>query len=321
VTTVTTTTTATNVTTVNGLAAGVITATSIAADAITDAKVASDVTIASVTGAVGSVTGAVGSVTGSVGSIATGGITSSSFATGAINAAAIATDAITSNEISATAVTKIQTGLATPTNITAGTITTVTNLTNLPAGVQTSITNIEADTNELQLDWANGGRLDVILDARSSQTSVDDLPTNAELTAALGTADDAVLAAIAAEALKTAAIQAVTDKISTGLVADGGVWQFTANMLELGPSGSGLDAAGVRAAIGLASANLDTQLAPLATGVELDSATTAKIDAMEAVIAGTVTGAGTTTEVFVGTDATVTVTVDVNGNRSAVVVS
>lgn len=52
-------TTATNVTTVNGLAAGVITATSIASDAITDAKVASDVTIASVTGAVGSVTATV----------------------------------------------------------------------------------------------------------------------------------------------------------------------------------------------------------------------------------------------------------------------
>jgi hypothetical protein len=53
-------TTATNVTTVNGLAANVITATSINADAITDAKVAADVTIASVTGAVGSVTGNVG---------------------------------------------------------------------------------------------------------------------------------------------------------------------------------------------------------------------------------------------------------------------
>lgn len=50
-------TTATNVTTVNGLAANVITAASIAADAITDAKVASDVTIASVTGSVGSVVG------------------------------------------------------------------------------------------------------------------------------------------------------------------------------------------------------------------------------------------------------------------------
>lgn len=45
-------------------AAGAINAAAIAADAITDAKVAADVTIASVTGAVGSVTGAVGSVTG-----------------------------------------------------------------------------------------------------------------------------------------------------------------------------------------------------------------------------------------------------------------
>ena len=55
--------------------------------------------------------------------------------------------------------------------------------------------------------------------------------------------------------------------------------------------------------------------------VELDSTTTAKIDKMEAVIAGTVTGAGTSTEIFVGTDVTVTVTVDASGNRSAVVVS
>ncbi len=54
---------------VASIAANAITATAIAADAITDAKVASDVTIASVTGAVGSVTGAVGSVTGAVGSV------------------------------------------------------------------------------------------------------------------------------------------------------------------------------------------------------------------------------------------------------------
>jgi len=75
---------------------------------------------------------------------------------------------------------------------------------------------ILADTNELQTDWVDGGRLDLILDARASQTSVNtvddlldtelpalttavaDLPTNAELATALGTADDAVLAAIAA---------------------------------------------------------------------------------------------------------------------------
>jgi hypothetical protein len=77
-------TTATNVTTVNGLAAAVITATSIAADAITDAKVASDVTIASVTGAVGSVTGAVGSVTGNVGGNVTGSVGSVVGAVGSV---------------------------------------------------------------------------------------------------------------------------------------------------------------------------------------------------------------------------------------------
>lgn len=116
---------------VQGLASGVITATSIASDAITDAKVASDVTIASVTGAVGSVTGAVGSVTGSVGSVATGGITAASiaadaitaakvadgtidaatFATGAITAAAIAADAIGASELAADAVTEIADGI------------------------------------------------------------------------------------------------------------------------------------------------------------------------------------------------------------------
>jgi len=36
-----------------------------------------------------------------------------------------------------------------------------------------------------------------------------------------------------------AAIKAVTDKLNTGLVADGDVWQFTVNMLELAPAGGG----------------------------------------------------------------------------------
>jgi hypothetical protein len=78
---------------VGAMAANVITATSIAADAITDAKVASDVTIASVTGAVGSVTGAVGSVTGAVGSVtgAVGSVTAGvSIATGGVISGAIA---------------------------------------------------------------------------------------------------------------------------------------------------------------------------------------------------------------------------------------
>jgi hypothetical protein len=150
--TVTTTTTATNVTTVNGLAAGVITAASIAADAITDAKVASDVTIASVTGAVGSVTGNVGgNVAGSVGSV-----------TGAINTA---------------------------------------------AGV---ITTLDA--------------LDTAQDTQHSttQTAVADVPTNAELATALGTADDAVLAAIAAlNNLSSAGAQSAVTTALTAALTEG----------------------------------------------------------------------------------------------------
>src|SRR3990167_9937603 len=72
-----TVTTATNVTTVNGLAANVITATSIAADAITAAK------------------------------IADGAIDAATFAAGAINAAAIAADAIGASELAADAVAEI----------------------------------------------------------------------------------------------------------------------------------------------------------------------------------------------------------------------
>lgn len=67
------------------------------------------------------------------------------------------------------------------------------------------INAILADTNELQGDWANGGRLDLILDARASQTSVDDIPTNSELATAL-------------DALPTAAenADAVWDEAATG---------------------------------------------------------------------------------------------------------
>lgn len=98
--------------------------------------------------------------------------------------------------------------------------------------LDTEVAAILADTNELQTDWADGGRLDLILDARASQTSVDtiddfldteiaalttavaDLPTNAELATALGTADDAVLAAVATVDGNVDAIKAKTDSLT-----------------------------------------------------------------------------------------------------------
>jgi hypothetical protein len=65
----------------------------------------------------------------------------------------------------------------------------------------------------------------------------------------------------------------------------------------------------------------EVALARSERAVELDSATALKINRIEAVATGTVTGAGTSTEVFVGPSATLTITVDSSGNRSAVVVT
>lgn len=130
---------------------------------------------------------------------------------------------------------------------TGGSAPTVTQIRQEMDANSTQLAAIVADTNELQTDWANGGRLDNILDARASQTSVDDLPTNAELATALAAADDAVLAAIAAL--------------------------------------NNLSQANIRTAVGLASANLDTQLGDLPTNSELATALAAADDAVLAAIA------------------------------------
>ena len=73
-------------------------------------------------------------------------------------------------------------------------------------------------TTELQNGLATAANLSTL------QTSVDDLPTNAELSTALGTADDAVLAAIAAlNNLSAAQVNAeVVDALATDTYAEPG---------------------------------------------------------------------------------------------------
>jgi len=56
--------------------------------------------------------------------------------------------------------------------------------------------------------------IDAAISTRATQTSVDDLPTNAELATALGTADDAVLAAVATVDGNVDAIKAKTDSLT-----------------------------------------------------------------------------------------------------------
>ncbi len=81
-----------------------------------------------------------------------------------------------------------------------------------------------------------GNNLNATVGSRSTQTSVDDLPTNAELAAALATADDAVLAQVALVKAKTDSlnftvagqvdsnVQYVNDTLVNGTGAPGNEW-------------------------------------------------------------------------------------------------
>jgi hypothetical protein len=66
----------------------------------------------------------------------------------------------------------------TPADPTTGILDTIRDAVGVVDGV---VDTILIDTNELQTDWANGGRLDLILDARSSQSSVNALPSSSAI--------------------------------------------------------------------------------------------------------------------------------------------
>jgi hypothetical protein len=210
-----------------------------------------------------------GRIDASVGAMATGAITTTAFAAGAIDAAAIATDAIGSNEISAAAVTKIQTGLATPTNITAATGITVSAI---GAGVITA-TSIAADA---------------ITDAKVAADV-----TIASVTGAVGSVTGAVgsvtgnvggnvtgsVGSVAAGGITAASI--ATDAIDSDAIAASAVSEIQSGL-------STLDAAGVRTAVGLAAANLDTQLSAIDDFLDTEvSAIKAKTDNLPAAPAAT----------------------------------
>lgn len=89
--------------------------------------------------------------------------------------------------------------------------------------LDTEVAAILADTNELQTDWVDGGRLDLILDARASQASVDTVDTVVDAikakTDALPTdpADQSLI--IAATDAITAAIAALNDLSAAEVMA------------------------------------------------------------------------------------------------------
>lgn len=106
------------------------------------------------------------------------------------------------------------------------------------SAAQGNITSILADTNELQTDWADGGRLDLLLDGASSAgdpwtTTLPGSYTSGQAGHIIGTLIDA----------------AISSRLASG--------SYTAP----------LSAADTRTALGLSSANLDSQLGDILSGV------------------------------------------------------
>jgi hypothetical protein len=113
-------------------------------------------------------------------------------------------------------------------------------------------------------DLLDGGRLDLIIDSRSSQVSVDDIPTTAEF-------DARTLAAASYALASTQTTQGTILAKLDASFASSGVFSTGALVNSPVGEGGGLDAAGVRAAVGLASANLDTQLGTKASQTSVDA--------------------------------------------------
>ena len=110
-----------------------------------------------------------------------------------------------------------------------------------------------------------------VVDAIKLKT--DNLPSDPADESLIIAATDAITSALATVDGNVDAIKLVTDKLDDTLELDSTVYRFTTNALEQAPtgSGSGLDAAGVRTALGLATANLDTQLAAIQTAADAAS--------------------------------------------------
>jgi len=120
--------------------------------------------------------------------------------TDGVKVASLATDSITADALKADAITEIQAGLAT-----AAALDAVDNF------IDTEVAAILADTNELQTDLANGGRLDLLIDSIITHlTDIKGAGWTNETLAAIKAAIDAIdVSALAT----TAHVQEVEDKV------------------------------------------------------------------------------------------------------------
>ena len=270
-----------------------------------------------------------------VNGLASGVITATSIASNAITAAKIATDAIAAAQLASDAVAEIQSGLATPTNITAGTITTVTNLTNAPtngdftATMKTSITTAASSaTPSVTVSDKTGFSLSsagvqAIWDALTSALTtsgsigkriVDNLnATISSVSALIGTPTAADLAT------DIAALQADTDDIQTRIPAGLNSGNITAHVVSI--ANNAITAAAIATdAIDADSLAADA-VTEIGTGISVSAPTVEDIDAQLTASHGdgswlTAEGFATPTNVSDGT-ATVVASIGALNNLSA----
>jgi hypothetical protein len=120
-------------------------------------------------------------------------------------------------------------------------------------------------------DWINGGRLDVLLDAipTTAMRGTDSGPTNTQMVAAFteikgstwsGTDTLEGIFDASGGSTPAAIADAVWDEVQSGHTTAGTFGLYLDSEVSGAGGGSGLTASETRAALGLASANLDTQL-------------------------------------------------------------
>lgn len=249
--------------------------------------------VGSVTGAVGSVTGNVGgNVTGSVGSVASGGITATSIATDAIGAAELADGAIDAGAFAADALTAAKVAADVGTEIGTATWATTTRVltagTNIALAKGTGVTGFN-DLSAAQVNAeADTALTDIFLD-RLFATDYDPASKPGTATALLNELieSNAGVSRFTAGALAQAptgtgeSLAAIADAVWDELLSGHAVSGSSGEALTSAAAGGGLDAAGVRSAIGLATANLDTQLG----AIKSDTAATL-VDTAEIGVAG-----------------------------------
>lgn len=174
--------------------------------------------------------------------VASGGISSSSFVVGAIDSGSLATSAV--NEIRDSI---------------------------LSDGVRFSGANIDAPISSRMATFSYTAPDNATIAAINAKTTT--LPANPASESTVVSVGNAVVTV----GNNVIDIKGVTTKLDTTLILDGSVYQFTANALELAPVTTQITAADIRSAIGMASANLDTQLSGISASL---STTDGKINSI-----------------------------------------